>query len=74
MDGIVFEWEWDPENIEIKDSEGNVLTPNENRRSDFGTGTYTLRKLVSWDTNLHLRAYVEEEGEYHEMAHREYGI
>ena len=74
MDGIVFEWEWNPENIEIKDSEGNVLTPNENRRSDFGTGTYTLRKLVSWDTNLHLRAYVEEDGEYREMAHREYGI
>lgn len=72
MDGTVFEWEWDSEAVEIKDSEGNVLIPNEYGRSEFGTGTYTLKKLASWDTNLWLRAYIQEEGEYREMSCRNY--
>ena len=69
---VQFEWEWDPNAIEIKDEKGKVLMPNENGRSDFGTGTYTLKRLAAWDTNLSLRAYMEEDGECYEIAYRGY--
>ena len=73
-ENVVFNWEWDQEAVEIRDSKGKKLEPGDNNRSAFGTGTYTIKRLKSWGTNVNLFAYIEEDGEYQEVFHRSLDI
>ena len=69
-ENIVFNWNWNPDVVEIRDSKGKKLNMAENDRSAYGTGTYTIKRLKSWGTAVHLYAYVEQDGEYNEVFDR----